>query len=109
MSDVKILRMVTGEDVIAKISKDSVGNYTLEKSFVIIPRQSAPGQPIQLMMSPYVPYSDEDNIKIAADKVVTSVKPKSDILKSYQQNTSSILTPSSELITETKVPSLDKW
>ena len=108
MSDVKILRMVTGEDVIAKISKDSVGNYTLNKSFVIIPRQSAPGKPIQLMMTPYVPYADEDTITVSANKVVTSVKPKSDILNSYQQNTSSILTPSSELITETKVPTLDK-
>ena len=109
MSDVKILRMVTGEDVIAKVSKDSVGNYTLDNSFVIIPRQSAPGQPIQLMMTPYVPYADETRITIAADKVVTSVKPKSDILKSYQQNTSSIITPNNELITETKVPSLNKW
>lgn len=108
MSDVKILRMVTGEDVIARISKDSVGNYTLEKSFVIIPRQTAPGQPVQLMMTPYVPYADEDTVTVAADKVVTSVKPKEDILKSYQQNTSSIITPNKDLITETKVPSLNK-
>jgi len=30
--------------------------------------------------------------------------PKKDILKSYQANTSSILTPNKELITETKLP-----
>jgi len=34
------------------------------------------------------------------------VEPKKEILASYQQNTSSIFTPKSELITETKIPTL---
>ena len=105
MSEVKVLRLSTGEDVIAKV--DSGSEYhTLEKPFVIIPTQSAPGQPVQLMMTPYMPYADEDKITIAQDKVVTTVKPKKEILASYQKNTSSILTPNAELITETKVPKL---
>ena len=106
MSDVKIVRLQTGEDVIAKLDKDTTGNYNFEKPFVIIPTQSAPGQPVQLMMTPYMPYADEDKITIAMDKVVTTVKPKKEILASYQKNTSSILTPNSELITENKVPKL---
>jgi hypothetical protein len=106
MSDVKIVRMSTGEDVIAKVSKDTVGNYELTKPFVIIPTQSAPGQPVQLMMTPYMPYADEDKITISADKIITSVKPKKDIFGAYQKNTSTILTPNQELITETKVPKL---
>mgnify|MGYP005997666803 CR=1 FL=1 len=107
MSDVKIVRLQTGEDVIAKMEKDTMGNYTFEKPFVIIPTQSAPGQPVQLMMTPYMPYADEDKITIAQDKVVTTVKPKKEILASYQKNTSSIITTGSpDLITETKVPKL---
>jgi len=107
MSDVKIVRLQTGEDVIAKMEKDTIGNYTFEKPFVIIPTQSAPGQPVQLMMTPYMPYADEDKITIAQDKVVTTVKPKKEILASYQKNTSSIITAGSpDLITETKVPKL---
>ena len=51
-------------------------------------------------------YADEDKIVIAQDKVVTTVKPKKEILASYQKNTSKILTPNSELITETKIPKL---
>ena len=100
MSDVKIVRLQTGEDVIAKMEKDTMGNYTFEKPFVIIPTQSAPGQPVQLMMTPYMPYADEDKITIAQDKVVTTVKPKKEILASYQKNTSSIITAGSpDLIT----------
>jgi hypothetical protein len=107
MSDVKIVRLQTGEDVIAKMEKDTMGNYTFEKPFVIIPTQSAPGQPVQLMMTPYMPYADEDKITIAQDKVVTTVKPKKEILASYQKNTSSIITAGSpDLITETKIPKL---
>tara|TARA_X000001382_G_scaffold77144_1_gene53975 strand:+ start:143 stop:466 length:324 start_codon:yes stop_codon:yes gene_type:complete len=107
MSDVKICRLSTGEDVISKMDKDTMGNYTFEKPFVIIPTQSAPGKPVQLMMTPYMPYADEDVITISMDKIVTTVKPKKEILASYQQNTSSIYTPSKGgLITENKVPSL---
>ena len=47
MSDVKIVRLQTGEDVIAKMDKDTMGNYTFEKPFVIIPTHSPPGKPVQ--------------------------------------------------------------
>ena len=80
MSEVKIVRMSTGEDVISTVDKDSVGNYTMKKPFVIVPTQSAPGQPVKLMLTPYMPYAEEDKITISADKVVTSVKPKKDML-----------------------------
>ena len=104
MSEVKLLRLSTGEDIIAKVGENDQG-VSLNKPFVIIPTQSAPGKPVQLMMTPYMPYADDDLITIAMDKVVTTVKPKKEILASYQKNTSSILTPEG-LITENKVPGL---
>jgi hypothetical protein len=106
MSDVKILRLSTGEDVIAKIVTETPDTITLSKAFVIIPRQAGPGQPVQLMMSLYMPYTEDDTFLINQDKVVTMVPPKKEILASYQQNTSKIITPSNELITETKIPKL---
>jgi len=106
MSDVKILRLSTGEDVIAKVVTETPDTITLSKAFVIIPRQSGPGQPVQLMMSLYMPYTADDTFLINQDKIVTMVEPKKEILASYQQNTSSIFTPKSELITETKIPKL---
>ena len=105
MSNVKLLRLATGEDVIARVEEDDQG-VNLNKAFVIIPQQSAPGQPIQLMMSLYNAFGKSDNITIANDKVVFITEPKDEILKSYQKNTSSILT-SPGLITENKLPKLD--
>ena len=105
MQDVKILRLVTGEDVIAKVGENDQG-VSLNKPFVIIPQQSAPGQPIQLMMSLYNAFGKSDTVTIAKDKIVFQTDPKDDILKSYEQNTSRIITSKPGLITENSVPKL---
>ena len=104
MQDVKILRLTTGEDVIAKVGENDQG-VSLNKAFVIIPTQSQPGKPVQLMMTLYAPYAKSDTVTIKSDKIISMVEPKEEILKSYQQNTSSII-QSPGLMTENKVPKL---
>ena len=104
MQDVKILRLVTGEDVIAKVGENDQG-VSLNKAFVIIPTPSQPGKPVQLMMTLYAPYAKSDTVTIKSDKIISMVEPKEEILKSYQQNTSSII-QSPGLMTENKVPKL---
>jgi len=105
MQEVKILRLATGEDVIAKVGENDQG-VSLNKPFVIIPQQSAPGQPIQLMMSLYNAFGKSDTVTISKDKIVFQTEPKDDILKSYEANTSRIIQAKPGLITETKVPKL---
>ena len=105
MQEVKIIRLSTGEDVIAKVGENDQG-YSLKNPFVIIPQQSAPGQPISLMMSLYNAYGKKDTVTISKDKIVFETDPKEEILKSYEQNTSKILTPKTSLITETSIPTL---
>ena len=107
MQEVKILRLSTGEDVIAKIGENDQG-ISLKNPFVIIPQQSAPGQPVQLMMSLYNAYGKKDTITVGKDKIVFTTDPKEEILKSYEQNTSRILTPKTSLITEATIPTLKK-
>ena len=86
MQEVKILRMTTGEDVIAKVGENDQG-VSLKQPFVIIPQQSAPGKPIQLMMSLYNAFGKSDTITVSKDKIVFMTEPKDDLLKSYSQNT----------------------
>ena len=106
MSDVKILRLSTGEDVIAKVTNNSeAGTVTLKQPFVIIPHQQGPGKPVQLMMTLYSPYSKNDTVDLKDANIISIVDPKDEILTSYQQNTSSILTTPG-LITESKLPKL---
>ena len=105
MQDVKILRLTTGEDVIAKVGENAQG-VSLHKAFVIIPQQTGPGKPIQLMMSLYNAFGKSETITVDKDKIVFMTEPKDDILKSYEQNTSRILQPKAGLITENSVPKL---
>ena len=105
MSDVKIMRLSTGEDIIAKVIDKDTEKTKLNKAFVIIPHQQGPGKPVQLMMTLYSPYSNSDDIEIKSQNIISMVDPKKEILSSYQQNTSSILTAPG-LITETKLPKL---
>ena len=105
MQEVKILRLSTGEDVIAKVGENDQG-VSLKQAFVIIPQQSAPGKPIQLMMSLYNAFGKDDTITLSKEKIVFMTAPKDDILKSYEANTSRIIQAKPGLITETKVPKL---
>jgi len=100
---VKLLRLSTGEDIIAKVGEND-GGISLNKPFVIIPQQKGPGQPIQLMMSLYNAFGKSDTITIDQDKVVFMTEPKDDIKSNYEANTSNIITKPSGLITETKLP-----
>ena len=104
MEKVKILRLSTSEAAIAKVGENNT-DLRLNKAFVIIPQQSAPGQPVQLMMSLYNAFGKSDTITLTKDKIVFMTDPKDEILKSYEQNTSRIL-KAPGLITETKVPKL---
>ena len=105
MDKVKILRLTTGEDVIAKVGENDQG-VSLNKAFVIIPQQTGPGKPIQLMMSLYNAFGKNDTITLSKDKIVFMTDPKDDILKSYEQNTSRIISAKPGLITENTVPKL---
>ena len=107
-SEIKILRLSTGEDVIAKVDEGSGETVELKNPFVIIPQQSAPGQPVQLMMSLYNAYGKRDTVTLSKDKIVFMSDPKDEILKFYDANTSKILTPKTSLITETNIPTLKK-
>ena len=104
MEQVKILRLTTGEDVIAKVGENDQG-VSLNKAFVIIPQQTGPGKPIQLMMSLYNAFGKNDTITLDKDKIVFMTDPKDEILKSYEQNTSRII-KAPGLITENTVPKL---
>ena len=104
MQDVKILRLATGEDVIAKVGENDQG-VSLNKAFVIIPQQIAPGKPVQLMMSLYNAFGKGDSVTLSKDKIVFMTDPKDEILKSYEQNTSRII-KAPGLITENKIPKL---
>ena len=70
MSDVKVIRLSTGEDVIAKVDNGSGSNVTLDKPFVIMLNKWNKKKPVQLMMSLYNAFGKGDKVEFSKDKVV---------------------------------------
>jgi len=84
MSEVKVFRLSTGEDIIGqKLDSSKSEHITLKQTFVIVPMQSKPGGPIQLMLTPYLPYAKDDIIHINMNMIISEVDPKIDIRNSY--------------------------
>jgi hypothetical protein len=87
MSEVKIFRLSTGEDVIGqKLENNNIESTQIKQPFVIVPMQSKPGGPVSLALTPYSPYSVEDTVIIKNNNIVTEVSPKVDIKNSYNQH-----------------------
>ena len=98
MADVKLFRLTTGEDVIGKVKEES-DTVTLEKPYVIIPQQEAPGKPVTLGFHQYIPYGKCDEVTFKQDNIVTSVEPNDELRKTYQANTGGIVEVEKQLIT----------
>ena len=92
----------------SRIEKRRSDSCDFQKGCVLIPRQQGPGKPVQLMLTPYAPYSETNTIDINKDVVVSFSKPKKDIQDTYIQSTSTIVAPNKQLITETGLPTLGK-
>mgnify|MGYP001356477334 CR=1 FL=1 len=64
MADVRLFRLTTGEDIIGNIKEgdEESNTITLEKPYVIIPQQEAPGKPVTLGFHQYIPYGKCDEV-----------------------------------------------
>jgi len=79
MENVELVRLVSGEEVLAKIETD--GDRTkFHKPHIIIPTQ---GKGIALM--PWCPYSNiqEEGVVVPNDKIVFITTPHNDLVKEY--------------------------
>ena len=101
MADVRLFRLTTGEDVIGNIKEgdEESNTITLEKPYVIIPQQEAPGKPVTLGFHSYIPYGKCDEVTFKNENIITSVQPNDDLKKTYQQNTGGIVQVEKQLIT----------
>ena len=87
MSEVKLFRLSTGEDLIGQKLEESNDTLThIKNAFVIVPMQSKPGGPMSLALTPYIPYAEGDIIILKTANIITETQPKLDITNSYNQH-----------------------
>jgi len=91
MANIKIVRISTGEELIADV-KEADGKIILTDVAILIPTQQN-----QLGLAPFMAYSDASKgFDINTSMVMFMVDPVQDLQNQYQQMFSKIVTPSNE-------------
>ena len=97
---IRLDRLTSGEDVIGTSTEsDIAGSVAIKKPFVLIPMQGQPGKPMQIGFHPYIPYTKDEVIHIKELNIITETTPDDNMINAYQQNTGSLVTPKSKIIT----------
>ena len=91
MIDVKLLRLTTGEDIVAEVTNQDYADNggksvtTIKKPFVLIPMGQNPGasQESKLYFSPFIPFAENEEFDIKEENIITVNEPKTDIRDNY--------------------------
>ena len=93
MSEIKIVRLATGEELLATVS-GGPDQYTLTDVAILIPTQEN-----SLGLAPFMAYSDAPKgMTIASNFVMFIVDPVEGLKKQYQSMFSKVITPEKKII-----------
>jgi hypothetical protein len=93
MDNIKIVRLITGEELICSTKVSSTG-YTLKDVAILIPTQNN-----QLGLAPFMAYSDaKDGIETQSKNVMFVVEPVAELKQQYQTMFSKIITPNKLIV-----------
>ena len=83
--DVKLLRLTTGEDIVAEMVYSDALITTIKKPFVLIPMAQNPGSSSEtkLYFSPFIPFAENEEMHIKEENIITVNDPKSEIKDNY--------------------------
>jgi hypothetical protein len=95
---IKVIKLVSGEEVIAKIEESKEGVIKLfdPLQFMQVPMEEG-GVGIHFM--PWLAYANiEDGVEIKEDKIIYNIKAGSEVEKQYKEITGEIIVPDSDII-----------
>ena len=84
MMNVKLLRLKSGEDVIADVTLvDTEDTIKLENPAILMPMGDPKGGHMQMGFGPWAPFSDQTEFEIPRDWLVFISTPGKDLLNQY--------------------------
>jgi hypothetical protein len=98
--DIKIVRLVTGEELVAKVSKKSYGNpdeIELFEPHVIVLRPDSTGTKVGLALGAWIAYKKGDSVKVNWHSVMALIEPHENLAKQYMETISPLVLPTSKL------------
>ena len=83
---VKLLRLKSGEDIVAEHIRGKIGqNITIENPAMIMPLSDGRGNQVQVGLAPWMPFSAEKRFDIPSDWILLLTEPAPDIVNNYNQ------------------------
>jgi hypothetical protein len=100
MADIKLLRLTTGEDIIAEVTYSDDISTTISKPFVLIPMTQNPGTGAEtkLYFSPFIPFAENEEMIIKEQNIITVNEPKTEIRDNYLQYTGQVVPVEKKII-----------
>ena len=93
MSEVKLFRLNSGEEVLAKVLETTSSDWTIKTPAIILPMGNG-----KLGLAPWLPYCDTDNMTIRFKAVAFVVTPKTALVNEYSSSFGSgLVTPDREV------------
>ena len=85
-NDVKVLKLITGEEVIARVSEESSNLLTLEKPMTLqmIPPNTSTGQ-VGFALVPWIKAAKNDKVTISIEHVLVTDEASDQTEKNYLQ------------------------
>ena len=84
MMNVKLLRLKSGEDIIADVTLvDTEDTIKLENPAILMPMGDPKGGQMQMGFGPWAPFADEKEFEIPRDWLVFISTPGKDLLNQY--------------------------
>lgn len=79
MDDIRIVKLVNSEQILAKVSRTESGDYILHKPVVAF------GTPEGIAIRPWL-FGEDDDVEINRIHVITTVEAPEDLARPYYQN-----------------------
>jgi hypothetical protein len=94
MSEIKLIGLVTGEQLIVKVEDATGIIWKVKNPAVLIPMGEG-----KLGFAPWLPYANEEGIHIKTDKIVFETYPQTDLYNKYNSAFGGLVVPDQKLAT----------
>lgn len=91
MSDVKIARLVTGEDIMGDFTHTGTGSFVVTNPVILMVMEGQHGP--QVGFAPLIPFAEKKEITIDQSKIVFMYDPKAELANGWRTQFSGIITP----------------
>ena len=100
VENLKIIRMLTGEELIAEVLEDVYETIKVKNALriVVMPSKTDPSAPT-VGLAPYLQFSEDKELTLNKNCVITVATPVTDFVNQYNSVFGGLVVPNSKLIT----------